>query len=76
MNNRSIEREYHCPKCDLNFDIMHKNKTNRNTECMHCGSKIYETGRTLELEGKFVIIKQNGKEVDRYTDKRGIGNKL
>jgi hypothetical protein len=43
---------------------------------MHCGSKIYETGRTLELEGKFVIIKQNGKEVDRYTDKRGIGNKL
>ena len=76
MNENCIEREYFCRQCIMTYSVVHSNKTNRTTNCEYCACELFETGRTREIEGKFVIIKQGGKEIERHTDKRSIGNKL
>jgi DNA-directed RNA polymerase subunit RPC12/RpoP len=64
-----IEREYKCEKCGKGT-VIHSDLTSRNKYCCYCGKPVTETGKTTELEGDFVVMKQDGVEFRRFPKKR------
>ena len=66
---QSIEVEYFCAECNINFVVFHQSEQ-RNTHCCWCSKPVVLTGQIKKLEGDFVVVYKDGIEIERYKSKR------
>jgi hypothetical protein len=60
----TIEVEYNCPTCRVDFCVYHSDET-RNSLCSWCDNPVKLTGKISKIKGDSIVVYQDNEEVSR-----------